>query len=174
MAITGNASDDLIRFSSQSGGGFRLESEFIAPRPLEDVFAFFSDAFQLQTITPPWLHFSVRTPAPIVITTGTRIDYQIRMHGVPMRWQSVISVWDPPFRFVDEQIKGPYRTWHHEHTFTPVDGGTLCRDVVDYSVFGGALVNALFVRRELRKIFQFRREKLMEIFGAKLEMQNAR
>jgi ligand-binding SRPBCC domain-containing protein len=128
------------------------------------VFGLFSDAFQLESLTPPWLHFSVITPKPIQIAAGALIDYHLRVRGIPIRWQSRISVWEPPFRFVDEQTRGPYRYWHHEHVFEPANGGTLCRDIVDYAVYGGTLINTLFVRRDLLKIFAYRRNKLAEMF----------
>jgi ligand-binding SRPBCC domain-containing protein len=130
------------------------------------VFAFFSDAFQLENLTPPWLNFTVQTPGPISIQEGTRIDYRLRLHGVPIGWQSRIDVWRPPEVFVDYQTRGPYRHWRHEHRFEEVAGGTVCRDVVDYSVPGGPLVERWFVRRDLKKIFAFRQRKLVELFGA--------
>ncbi len=148
-----------------AGEGFRLESIQFLPQPRERIFEFFSDAFQLQTLTPPWLHFSVLTPAPIRIAAGTLIDYRLRLHGLLVRWQSRISVWEPPTRFVDEQTKGPYRRWHHEHVFEAVEGGTLCCDVVDYSVPGGRLIHSLLVRRDIQAIFEFRRSRLADIFG---------
>ena len=149
-----------------SGRGYRLETSQFLPCARQRVFEFFSDAFQLQTLTPGWMHFSVLTPAPIHLAAGTLIDYRLRVHGVPLRWQSCISVWQPPYRFVDEQLRGPYRRWHHEHVFEEVAGGTLCRDIVDYDVPGGSIIHALFVRPDLVKIFAFRQQKLREIFGA--------
>lgn len=147
-----------------TGIGYRLEASQFLPQSRERVCEFFSDAFQLETLTPCWLHFSVLTPPPIRIATGTLIDYRLRVHGIPLRWRSRIREWEPPWRFVDEQIHGPYRYWHHQHIFEVVDGGTLCRDVVDYRVYGGPLVNALFVRPDLLKIFAFRQSKLRELF----------
>lgn len=146
--------------------GFRLEASQILPHPRQRVFALFADAHQLQTLTPPWLSFRVLTPPPIEMATGTVIDYRLRVHGIPLRWRSRISRWEPPERFVDEQLRGPYRHWRHEHIFEVVDGGTLCGDVVDYDVYGGSLVNALLVRRDLAKIFAFRQQKLRELFPA--------
>jgi ligand-binding SRPBCC domain-containing protein len=156
-----------ITFSpSLDGAGHRLESvQFLAERR-ERVFEFFSDAFQLETLTPPWLRFSVRTPSPIHLQRGTRIDYRLWLHGVPIRWQSRMEVWEPPVRFVDVQTRGPYRRWRHEHVFQEVAGGTICRDVVDYAVPGGWLVDRFFVRGDVRRIFEFRQRKLEEIFGA--------
>lgn len=151
---------------SPTGRGYRLETSQLLPYPREQVFALYADAFQLETITPEWLHFHVITPRPINIGQGTLIDYRLRLHGIPIRWQSRISVWEPPFRFVDEQMRGPYRFWHHEHVFESAAGGTMCRDFVDYGVYGGAVINALAVRRDLRKIFAFRRRKIAEAFPA--------
>ncbi len=149
---------------SVNGSGFRLEAEQLLPQPLETVFEFFSDAYQLETLTPPWLHFSVLTPAPIPMKAGTLIDYRLRLHGIPMRWQSRIDVWEPPFRFVDLQTRGPYRCWYHEHQFESVAGGTLCRDIVDYAVPGCSLVERWLVRPDILKIFTFRWNKLHELF----------
>jgi ligand-binding SRPBCC domain-containing protein len=150
------------------GSGFRLESEQFLPQPLETVFAFFSDAYQLEKLTPPWLHFSVLTPAPIPMKQGTLIDYRLKLHGIPMKWQSRIEVWEPPVRFVDLQTRGPYRWWHHEHRFEATAGGTICRDIVDYAVPGGSLVERWFVRPDILKIFSFRWNKLRELFPAKI------
>ena len=130
------------------------------------LFDFFSDAFQLENITPPSLKFKVSTPAPIEMRQDAEIDYRLRLVGIPARWRSRISVWDPPHRFVDEQLRGPYRRWHHEHVFEPKDGGTWVHDTVHYQVPGGAIVHALLVKRDLQRIFKFRGERLREIFGA--------
>lgn len=159
------AATDEIRFERSAGGGFRLVAAQFLPRPREELFEFFGDAFQLEAITPPWLRFAVLTPKPIVIAAGTLIDYRLKLHGLPIRWRSVISAWEPPIRFVDEQVRGPYRRWHHEHHFEPVPGGTLCRDIVDYAVSGGSLVDAWLVRPDLRRIFLYRRRALAERFG---------
>lgn len=146
-------------------GAYRLHAELFVPRDRETVFDFFSDARQLQAITPPWLHFEVLTPAPIAMRAGALIDYRLRLRGIPLRWQSRITVWDPPHYFVDEQTRGPYRLWRHEHRFEEIDGGTLVRDAVDYAVPGGALVHALLVRRDVERIFAWRQARLDEIFG---------
>jgi hypothetical protein len=130
------------------------------PRTVGEVFPFFADARNLETITPPWLRFEVLTPAPIELRAGTLIDYRLKIHGVPVRWRTRISVWEPPHRFVDEQLRGPYRAWIHEHTFEARDGGTLSRDVVRYDMFGGKLADWLFVRRDVERIFDYRRQKL--------------
>ena len=143
-----------------------FQAELWLPRPRSEVFPFFADAHNLQSITPPWLRFHVLTPSPIDIKAGVRIDYQIRVHGLPLRWQSEITVWEPPYRFVDEQRRGPYRRWIHEHRFVERDGGTLCSDSVRYAVLGGWLMERLFVRRDVERIFAFRQTRLTEIFGS--------
>jgi len=148
-----------------TGNGFRLQSQQFLPQVRDNVFAFFSDAFQLETLTSPWLHFSVLTPAPIQMRPGAVIDYRLRLHGIPMRWQSCIEVWEPPHRFVDVQMRGPYRSWRHEHFFEEQNGGTICRDIVDYSVPGGVLIERLFVRPDVLRIFSFRWHKLRELFA---------
>lgn len=138
--------------------------EFWLPQPRYCVFPFFADARNLQSITPPWLRFEVLTPPPIVMQRGTRIDYRLRIHGIPFNWQSEITCWEPPFRFRDEQRRGPYRTWIHTHEFTEREDGTLCRDQVEYTVPGGRLVDALFVRRDVESIFAYRRKALQNRF----------
>jgi len=146
-------------------GAYRLSAEQWLPRPLDGVFPFFADAMNLQELTPEFLNFRVLTPPPIAMFPGTRIDYRIRLHGVPIRWQSEIAEWDPPHQFVDRQITGPYRLWHHRHTFSEQNGQTLVRDIVEYAVPGGAIVNRLFVRGDLLRIFEYRRKKMESIFG---------
>lgn len=144
-----------------------LRSEIWLPRQPGDVFPFFADARNLQRITPPRLRFEVVTPGEITMKTGTLIDYRLRVRGVPIRWQSEITAWEPPFRFADEQRRGPYRLWVHEHRFIEKDGGTLCIDDVRYAVPGGSIVNALFVGRDVRTIFEFRARTLKAIFAAR-------
>ena len=144
---------------------FALRNEVWLPRPIDEVYEFFSDAYNLETLTPPILRFEVLTPAPIRMAAGTLIDYKLRLRGLPVRWQSEITVWEPPRRFVDEQRRGPYSMWVHEHTFEEKDGGTLAKDNVNYAVPGGALVNRLFVARDVRRIFEYRTERLLEALG---------
>jgi ligand-binding SRPBCC domain-containing protein len=129
------------------------------------VFAFFGDPAQLERLTPGWLKFSVLTPAPIKMGEGTLIDYQLRVHGMPLRWRSRISLWEPPYRFADEQLRGPYRRWHHVHTFQKDGEATICRDDVEYSFLGGALVHTMLVKRDLQRIFDYRITVLREIFS---------
>jgi ligand-binding SRPBCC domain-containing protein len=156
---------------SPTGRGYRLTAAQFIPQPRERVFEFFSDAFQLEALTPAWVGFSVLTPAPICIAVGTLIDYRLKLHGIPIQWQSRISVWEPGRRFVDEQTRGPYRRWQHEHVFETCDGGTLCRDMVEYEVYGGSIINALFVRPDLLKIFAYRQTKLRELLPAGHSME---
>ncbi|MEO6182393.1 MAG: SRPBCC family protein [Verrucomicrobiota bacterium] len=144
---------------------FLFHAEVWLPRPRDEVFWFFSDARNLEALTPSWLKFEVLTPAPIAMQPGALIDYQIRVHGFPIGWRTEITEWSPPFRFVDVQLRGPYRLWHHTHIFEEREGGTLCTDEVRYRPRGGALVNWLFVRRDVERIFQYRQQKLREIFA---------
>ena len=147
---------------------FQLTASQWLPRAPKEVFAFFADAFNLEDITPPWLRFRVLTPPPINLRSGSEIDYRLRLRGLPLRWRSRISDWSPPFQFVDYQIVGPYRLWHHVHTFEARDGGTCVFDHVEYATAGGVWANALFLRRDLRDIFTYRQQRLTELFGADL------
>jgi ligand-binding SRPBCC domain-containing protein len=142
-----------------------FRSEQWLPRPLEEVFRFFADARNLEILTPPWLHFKILTPGPIQMKPGTLIDYRIRLHGVPIHWQSEIMVWEPPYRFIDEQRRGPYRLWIHEHSFFTRDGGSVVEDRVEYAVPGGAMIQKLFVAPDLYRIFDYRRRRLQDIFA---------
>ena len=145
----------------------RLIREQWLPKPIEDVFSFFSRPENLQEITPPWLGFHI-IHADKELHTGSLIEYRLRVHGLPMTWKSEISEWSPPNRFVDTQLKGPYSLWRHEHSFTPQDSGTLIRDHVEYALpFGilGELVHRLMVRRDVNSIFDFRQQRLMELLG---------
>jgi ligand-binding SRPBCC domain-containing protein len=144
---------------------FVLRSSVVLRHSREDLFNFFSDAFQLEQLTPKWLNFRILTSAPIEIRRGCLIDYSIRLHGIPIRWQTEISSWDPPFSFTDRQLKGPYRLWEHLHTFETVPEGTLAKDEVRYRVLGGRLINRFFVQKDLERIFEFRRAKMIELFG---------
>jgi ligand-binding SRPBCC domain-containing protein len=147
---------------------YHIEREQFISRPLEEVFPFFSDARNLERLTPDFLRFEILAAGPIRMAAGTVIDYRIRLFGLPRRWRTLIEVFEPPRRFIDVQVSGPYAAWRHLHEFEAAPGGTRMRDRVDYAMpFGpvGALARALFVRRTLERIFDFRREKVLEIFG---------
>ena len=154
--------DALVRFGSIKDWRILETAQWI-PRGRDEVFAFFSDAHNLESITPPMLRFEVLSRRPIEMRAGRLIDYRIRLRGLPLRWQSEITSWEPPHRFVDEQRRGPYRAWIHEHRFEDRDGGTLVTDRVRYRVLGGAVADRLVVRRDLRAIFQYRRKRLEEL-----------
>jgi len=148
-----------------------FQSELWLPVPPEDLFPFFADAANLNLLTPPWLHFRILTPQPIRMRVSTLIDYRLRVRGVPVRWRTRINVWDPPHRFVDEQIRGPYRRWLHEHTFELRDGGTLARDLVQYAVALDVLVHRWLVRPDIERIFRFRAQAMRKHFSANMTAQ---
>lgn len=155
----------MIEFGYDKNSGYWLKAEMTVDQPLETVFQFFADARQLERITPPWLNFKILTPMPVEMKAGLLLDYQISIHKIPIKWRTEIASWEPPYRFVDQQLKGPYRLWHHEHTFEEVDGKTLVKDRVQYKPIGGALVHSLFVKRDLAKIFTYRQEQIAAIFA---------
>ena len=142
-----------------------FESKIWLPQPIDDIFLFFADARNLERITPLFLKFTVIDPAPITMARGVRIRYRLRLRGIPISWESEITTWEPPHGFVDEQRHGPYRSWRHEHRFDKRDGGTALTDHVEYSVWGGSIVNALFVQRDVRAIFNYRSHTLTELFA---------
>lgn len=145
-----------------------LDREQFIARPLTDVFEFFSLAHNLEQLTPPWLGFEVLTPDPIEMHVGALIDYRLRLHHVPLRWVTRIERWERDRSFVDRQLRGPYRLWHHLHEFTARDGGTLVRDRVHYALpLGplGTVAHRLFVRRDLERIFAFRHEAVQRLIG---------
>lgn len=143
---------------------YRLARSLVVPKPIDEVFEFFGDARNLERLTPGFLNFKILTPQPIVMRPGAMIDYRISLRGLPMRWRSEITEWNPPYSFVDEQRKGPYKNWVHRHTFAEEDGGTRVSDHVEYDVMGGALVQALFVKKDLERIFNYRLSVLGELF----------
>lgn len=148
---------------------WRLRSSLWVPRQPAEVFPFFADAQNLERLTPPWLSFHIATPQPIEMREGTLIDYRLRVRGLPLGWRTRIARWEPPFAFADEQLRGPYTRWHHTHTFTPQDGGTVLGDEVVMRPRGGPLagvVMALFVRRDVEQIFRYRAKVMAELFSA--------
>jgi ligand-binding SRPBCC domain-containing protein len=137
--------------------------------PVDEAFAFYGDAINLELITPPWLEFEVITPRPIEMGVGTLIEYRLKLHRVPVRWRTRIEAWEPPHRFVDVQVRGPYTLWEHTHTFE-ADGpeATIIHDRVRYAIpFGplGTLADRLLVRRDLKQIFDYRRDAVARELG---------
>jgi hypothetical protein len=155
------------RPANQHGSIFVLRSEVELPATPAEVFPFFADARNLDAITPAFLRFRVLTPGPIQMRVGTRIDYSLRVHGFPIRWTSEITVWGPPKCFVDVQIRGPYRRWHHVHRFEDLGTSTRVIDDVEYACPGGRLLHELFVKRDLVRIFEYRRAVLAKIFPSR-------
>ena len=146
---------------------FLFESQRTLERPITEVFEFFSNAHNLAMITPPSMHLEILTPAPIEMSAGTLIDYRFKLYGIPVRWQTEITEWNPPYEFADEQRRGPYRLWRHTHTFNETENGVIVGDSVEYAVWGNGLTNKLFVRPDIEKIFAYRSEQLNEIFHHK-------
>ena len=144
----------------------QLRHELWLPWPLAEVFPFFAEAANLETLTPPSLKFRIQSARPIVMRVGTLIDYLIVVRGLPFRWQSEITTWEPPVRFVDEQRRGPYRLWQHEHKFVERDGATIITDTVRYAVPFDCLAHRWLVRPEIERIFAFRAQKMRELFPA--------
>jgi ligand-binding SRPBCC domain-containing protein len=145
-----------------------LESRLWLPRSREEVFEFFTRPENLGRVTPPALGFRLLTPTPVGLATGTVLDYRIRWLGVPLRWRTFIREYDPPFRFVDVQVRGPYARWEHRHLFLDEDGGTVVEDRVTYRLpLGplGALAHATLVRRQLAGIWAYREARLAEYLG---------
>jgi len=151
-------------FMGRADGYFVLRTCLWLPQTPASVFPFFADARNLGHITPPWLNFEILSPLPVSMRVGAKIEYRLRLHGLPLRWLTEITAWDPPHRFVDAQRRGPYRTWVHAHSFIESGGGCEMWDDVKYSVFGGSLVHSFFVKRDVRRIFEYRAQKLKAIF----------
>ena len=141
-----------------------LRFETVVPVGLDEAFAFFSNAANLERLTPPWVNFRIRTPLPIQMCEGALIDYRISLYGVPLPWRTRIDVWEPGVRFVDRQLSGPYRWWRHEHLFEVHPHGTRVIDQVDYAPRAAALSSWL-VRRDVGRIFAFRQGALASLLA---------
>ena len=151
-----------------SRGVETIDTETIVPVPLDRAFAFFSDARNLETLTPSWLNFRIKTALPIAMSSGTLIDYQIVLYGVAVPWRTRIDEWEPGVRFVDRQIDGPYLWWRHDHRFEAVAGGTRLSDHVEY-VPRAAILSRSLVRRDVSRIFAYRQRVLPQVFAADFE-----
>ena len=152
--------------------GYWLTATMEVRRPIEEVFQFFSDAANLETITPPWLNIKILTPMPFEIGKGSLLDYRIQLHYIPIKWRTEISQWQPPHKFTDQQLKGPYKRWHHEHFFEDIGNDiTKVIDKVHYIPRGGSLLHKWMVKPDLKKIFEYRQHKLSEIFSDDLPPQ---
>ncbi|HTL47812.1 MAG TPA: SRPBCC family protein [Verrucomicrobiae bacterium] len=154
----------------------RLLRQHFVPRPLREVFSFFERPENLALITPASLGFQILTSKPIVMQAGAQIDYRIRLIGLPVRWTSLITEYDPPRHFVDEQVRGPYAYWRHIHRFEEVSGGTRLEDEVLYRVGWGTLgelAQRLYVSRNLEKIFDHRARVIEQYFrgGPRLQAE---
>ncbi len=141
------------------------------PAPRAEVFAFFSDPSNLERLTPPWLNFRIVTPAPLPRGEGALFEYRLKVRGVPLFWRTLIESWDEGHGFVDRQLVGPYALWHHTHRFEDLpDGGTRITDRVRYRVgfgFIGRLATWLLVRRDIERIFQYRKQVIAALFAAR-------
>ncbi len=150
----------------RGGRVYVLERRRRLELPLQRAFEFYAEARNLAVITPPWMGFEVITPGPIEMRPGALIDYRMKPHGVPVRWRTRIDVWEPPVRFVDVQVRGPYALWEHRHTFEP-DGeqAVVIGDRVRYSIPLGSLgqaAHAMFVKRNLKRVFDYRERAVAE------------
>ena len=140
-------------------------------KDISTVLDFFSKPENLSVITPRAMKFKILTPSPIDMKVGTLIDYTINIIFMPIRWRTLITKYDPPNIFVDQQLSGPYSMWHHTHTFEQLgDNETLIKDEVIYSIpfaFIGRITHYLYIKGELEKIFTYRKNKIEEIIDAK-------
>lgn len=149
---------------------FIFRAEQYVPRPLDEVFEFFSKAENLQQLTPAWLHFRILEVEPSPVRKGTLIRYSLRWRIFPIHWTTEIVEWEPPHRFVDVQLKGPYKLWHHEHRFAAEGSGTRISDEVQYLLpFGalGSIAHSLKVKKDVETIFAYRKDAVRQLFGEK-------
>jgi ligand-binding SRPBCC domain-containing protein len=146
----------------------RFKTEQQIDKPIDEVFSFFAKVENLERITPAWLNFKIITPLPVEMRSGTKIDYQIKLYGVPLNWKTEITRWDPPSLFIDTQLKGPYSAWIHEHRFAEQDGKTIMHDTVDYDIPAGfltPLINKFFIEKQINAIFAYRRREIERYFS---------
>ncbi len=148
---------------------YTLHTKILVPIDLDSCFSFFNSPRNLEKLTPKNLSFKILTPGEITMQTGTCIDYQVIVSGIPTRWTSLIQDYEPPHRFTDVQLKGPYSFWHHEHSFHTQEGGTLVEDKVHYGLplgLLGRLGHSLFIKKQLQGIFDYRKKVLIDLFGS--------
>ncbi len=149
---------------------WRVTARCVLDAPLEQVFPFFADAGNLEKLTPPWVGFEVLSKGPLDMRQGLIIDYRIRIHGIPIRWRTEIATWDPPQRFSDVQLRGPYALWDHTHSFRAIDASTTeMTDTIRYRPKGwilAPLINRMFVENDIRRIFTYRNEQMNRMFGS--------
>ena len=146
---------------------FKFETKTILNSEIKTVFDFFCQAENLQKLTPGSLSFKILNDLPIEMKEGTLIDYQIRLYGVPVKWKTEITKWEPPYEFEDTQLKGPYKLWRHRHIFKDLGNKTEMTDIVEYNPKGfpfNRLLNKLFVRKEVEKIFKYREDNIKQYF----------
>jgi hypothetical protein len=159
-----------INFADPGAGlqdAFVLQRQQKLSAPRDEVFGFFSDPSNLEVLTPPWLHFKIEQH-PGALSEGALIRYSLRLHGIPLHWKTRIEDWQPGVSFVDTQLAGPYKLWHHTHEFSDTEGGTLIRDIVRYKVpLGplGDLAQRILVKPDTEKIFDFRYDAIKREFG---------
>ncbi|MEO6587724.1 MAG: SRPBCC family protein [Pyrinomonadaceae bacterium] len=147
-----------------------LERKQVIKRPIKEIFDFFADAVNLEKITPPELNFHITTPQPIDIKKGTLIEYQLKLRGIPIKWKTEITQWNPPFDFVDTALKSPYKQWIHLHSFEEGESGeTIMKDKVRYRLPLEPLGDLAhwYVKKELKYIFDYRYKVIEKIFLTK-------
>ena len=167
LLAPGGVEDPMPKYETYNGsprGFHRFETVTDLPLSPEEVFPFFATAENLEKITPPELRFSILTPLPIAMGQGTLIDYRLRLQGIPFLWRTEISEWNPPLAFTDRQLKGPYHSWIHRHTFEATDTGTRMTDRVDYRLpfWPFDEVGLPFVRRRVQRSFAYRGEVIKQ------------
>lgn len=159
-----DATTNISHGALQDGRQF-LETATMLPRAIDEAFEFFANAENLERITPPELAFQILTPTPVIIREGTIIDYRLRLFGVPFHWRTRIVEWQPQQHFIDEQIRGPYSSWRHRHTFAGCETGTEMTDRVEYCLPLRPLGSAALplVRRQLNRIFRYRADAIRRL-----------
>ena len=151
---------------------YKIEMNQFIKRPLLEVFEFFSRPENLAQITPGKLNFKILTPGVLEMKEGAIIDYTIKLFNIPIHWRTLITTYEAPYKFVDEQVKGPYAFWHHTHIFKEVRGGVEIHDSVSYSIpFGviGRILHILWIKRDLQYIFEYRKNVIDTIFSKNIE-----